>query len=338
MKMRWLSALSPSACARSSAGAPTPCERAARARGSARLVRPRRRPRAARRPGGEPFAGRGAAARPRRGVRLRQDHDGARSARPAGVERNGLRPHAPERHRHPGRRRGDDPPPPLDRPRDRLPGRDERAQPRADGRCADRRGARGPRPRVRPHGAGPRGGAARVGRHPARPWRALPARVLRRDAAAGGDRDRARMRSERAGRGRADDGARRDGAGADPRAARPSAATSASRCCSSPTTCRWSLSSATGRRSCTRARSWNAGRSTRSSTSRATRTRGCSSRRRRTCTGTARRSRSRGRRRASTGPCRAARSNRAATAPSRGVSRGRRPCVRSAVSGPPPAT
>ena len=94
--------------------------------------------------------------------------------------------------------------------------------------------------------SGQDGRAARVGRDPGRPRRPLPARVLRRHAPAGGDRDGARLQPGGADRRRADDGARRDGAGADPRAARlRSARTSVSRSCSSPTTCRSSRSSAT---------------------------------------------------------------------------------------------
>ena len=72
---------------------------------------------------------------------------------------------------------------------------------------------------------GRRGGArrraARPGRHPERAGAAarLPAPVLGRDAAAGDDRDGARLRAEAPDRRRADDGARRDDPGADPRPA-----------------------------------------------------------------------------------------------------------------------
>ena len=53
----------------------------------------------------------------------------------------------PGRKGSPGRRRGERPPAPLGRHRDRLPGRDERAQPGADDRLPDRRGARAARAR-----------------------------------------------------------------------------------------------------------------------------------------------------------------------------------------------
>ena len=53
---------------------------------------------------------------------------------------------------------------------------------------------------------------------------AVPARVLRRDAAAGDDRDVARAEPRPADRRRAHDGARRDGPGADPGADRPAEA------------------------------------------------------------------------------------------------------------------
>ena len=62
--------------------------------------------------------------------------------------------------------------------------------------------------------------AARVGRDPGGARRPVPARAVRRDAPARGDRDGALVQPEGADRRRADDRARRDGAGADPRAAR----------------------------------------------------------------------------------------------------------------------
>ena len=91
---------------------------------------------------------------------------------------------------------------------------------------------------------------------PASPRAPLPARVLRRHAAARRDRHGAGLRAEGAARRRADHRARRDGAGPDPRAARPgSPTTSAWRWCWSRTTCRWWRRSATARSSCTPARS-----------------------------------------------------------------------------------
>ena len=108
-----------------------------------------------------------------------------------------------------------------------LPGPDELARPRLPDRrrrSSSRSGstiARSPR---RP-GAGPRGGDDGTGRDPARP-RAdalLSARVLRRDAPAGDDRDGALLLAQAADRRRADDRARRDDPGADPRRA-PAAA------------------------------------------------------------------------------------------------------------------
>ena len=73
--------------------------------------------------------------------------------------------------------------------------------------------------------ASARGRAARRGAHPRPGARAarLPAPVLRRDAAADRDRDRARLPAEAADRRRADDRARRDRAGGDPAPARPAA-------------------------------------------------------------------------------------------------------------------
>ena len=62
---------------------------------------------------------------------------------------------------------------------------------------------------------------ARHGRHPVPEGaaQAVPARAVRRHAAAGDDRHRARVRTDAADRRRADDGARRHHPGADPRAA-----------------------------------------------------------------------------------------------------------------------
>ena len=189
----------------------------------ARLVRPARRREAAR------GAGRvastldaGERLGPRRRVRLRQDHDDPRAAwgccrrrRPspgrscstatnilAGGE-DAMRPH---------------------RWTDIamvFQGAMNALNPVQDGRVADRRADGAARHRVGRRGEG-RGRASCSRWSASRPRRgdALPARVLRRHAAARRDRDGARLRAEGAAGRRADDRARRDGAGADPGAAR----------------------------------------------------------------------------------------------------------------------
>ena len=96
------------------------------------------------------------------------------------------------------------------------------------------------------------------GRHP-RPGAAVPrvpARVLRRHAAAGDDRDRAVLRPRDHPLRRADHRARRHDPGPDPAAAGPAVPrVRASAWCSSPTTCRSSPRSASRSRSCTAGRS-----------------------------------------------------------------------------------
>ena len=94
------------------------------------------------------------------------------------------------------------------RDRDRLPERDERAQPGAAGRRSARRRDRRP-PRRSPRGearAAP--DAARPRRDPARAAAQLSARALRRHAPARDDRDGARRRARGRDHGRADDRAR----------------------------------------------------------------------------------------------------------------------------------
>ena len=112
-----------------------------------------------------------------------------------------------------------------------LSGPADRAQSRAAGRRADRRGdPHPPRPLAQGrHGA--RGRSARPGLDPAaaRARAAVPARVLRRHAAAGDDRHGGGQRAGAADRRRADHRARRHGPGADPGGAgRACAPTSAS--------------------------------------------------------------------------------------------------------------
>ena len=111
---------------------------------------------------------------------------------------------------------------PRRRHRDGLPGPDDVAEPGAPGRRSrsPRRSWRTARTR-RGRRERARGRAAQARRHPepGAAGRAVPARVLGRDAAARDDRDGDRERAEAADRGRADDRARRDDPGADHRGA-----------------------------------------------------------------------------------------------------------------------
>ena len=110
---------------------------------------------------------------------------------------------------------------PRPRDRDDLPGPDDLAQPGADHRPADPRGARDALRDGARAGRQARDRAARPGRDPEREDapEGLSAPVLRRDAAAGDDRDGAGRRAEAPDRRRADHCARRHDPGADPRAA-----------------------------------------------------------------------------------------------------------------------
>ena len=115
---------------------------------------------------------------------------------------------------------------PLAGPRDRVPGRDELAQPGVPDRPADRRRhLRAPAGGHQEGGPGARRGHARARRHLRRPAARLPAPALGRHAAARDDRDGPRAGPAGADHGRADDGARRGHAaadrGADRGAARP---------------------------------------------------------------------------------------------------------------------
>ena len=173
---------------------------------------------------------------------------------------------------------------PRRRDRDGLPGPDELARPGLPDRRPDRRADPRPRPRglARPQAMDravelmERVGIPRAARAAA----LLPARVLRRHAPAGDDRDGAVVLAEAADRRRADDRARRHDPGADPRRAAHSCATRpAPGSSSSPTTSASSPTSPTGSSSCTPGGSSSRARSTRSSTTRSTPTRGaCSGR------------------------------------------------------------
>ena len=104
--------------------------------------------------------------------------------------------------------------------RDRLPERDERAQPGAPGSGpAPGRGPVAPAAAAG-RGAGQGGDPAGPGRHPARPAPRLPARAVGRHAAAGDDRHGARRRPRGRHHGRADHRARRGGAAGHPGADR----------------------------------------------------------------------------------------------------------------------
>ncbi len=149
---------------------------------------------------------------------MRQDDGAAGPDGAAPSDRGGGRARRDRRGRDPPRRRGLDAAEPVDRHRDDLPGRDERVQPGEDGRLPDRRADGVPRDRDRLGREGPGRRTAPAGGDPALGRGPLSARVLRRDAAAGGDRDGPRVQPEGAPSRRADDRARRDGPGADPAA------------------------------------------------------------------------------------------------------------------------
>ena len=156
----------------------------------------------------------------RRRVRLRQDHDSALAGPAASRQREGrgrLRQALRHRPGHEERERAA----PLSLARDLgdLPGRDERPEPRPPRRRPDRRADRRAARASACRGEPPSGGAPRARGHRARPGGGLPAPALGRHAAAGDDRDGARLRSRDRHRRRADDGARRHGPGPDPGAA-----------------------------------------------------------------------------------------------------------------------
>ena len=137
----------------------------------------------------------------------------ARTARASGEDRRGLDQAGRARARWCGGGRASHR---ARRPdRDDLPGRPRLAEPREDDRLSAHRGdpaaqrCRKVRRRREVSGALGGGGSADAARAP----RAVSARVLGRDAAAGDDRDGACVRSRAADRRRADDGARRDDAG-----------------------------------------------------------------------------------------------------------------------------
>ena len=107
--------------------------------------------RVARRPRGEPVARRGRAARTRRRIRLWEDDDSARRAGPASADGECVRARPPRGQGPPRRRRGERPTAPLGGHRDRLPGRDERAQsrPARSARRSSRRSSFTTRPKDR---------------------------------------------------------------------------------------------------------------------------------------------------------------------------------------------
>ena len=158
-----------------------------------------------------------------RGERLGQVDAGVRGVPPAARARPD---HQRDRHlfrapRDQARRRAADAArraaaPALARDRHRLPERDERAEPGTQRpRSAARRH---PRPPADPAGRGQGAGrvAARPGGHPALPAAQLPARAVRRHAAAGDDRDGTGHRPRGRDHGRADHRARRGGAARHP--------------------------------------------------------------------------------------------------------------------------
>ena len=136
------------------------------------------------------------------------------------------------------------------------------------------------RERLDGEAAGAGGRAARAGRRSraGAPRRRLPARVLRRHAPAGDDRDGARQRAEAADRRRADHGARRHDPGADPAAARaPPGRARDGGDHDHPRPRRRRRDGRPRRWSCTRGGSSSRARSTRSSTTRSTPTPGACS-------------------------------------------------------------
>src|SRR5436309_1495073 len=126
----------------------------------------------------------------------------------------------------PGPRQGlrpEDPEDPMEGNLDHLPGRDELPEPGPEHRAADCRADHPPREGRRRRGDEPRRRTPRTCRNQPRSAAGLPARVLRRHAAARNDRDGPRVQSEDRHRGRARDGVGRHDPGADPRAARAAA-------------------------------------------------------------------------------------------------------------------
>ena len=181
-------------------------------------------------------------ARHRRRVGLRQDHDRAVARAAAAGERAGSSAAASSCSASTSCTKSENGAAPLSlaRDRDRLPGRDERAEP-GPARSASRSPSRS-RSASASHATRAPGAAGEllelVG-HPARRAAGLSARAVGRDAPAGDDRDGPRLRSGDRHRRRADDGPRRHGPGPDPgapRAAPPRAR--ARRSSSSRTTCR----------------------------------------------------------------------------------------------------
>lgn len=159
----------------------------------------------------------------RRRVGLGQERDQPGDPRPA------QRPAYDHHRADPGRRAGTrrnararDPQTAWPGPVDDLPGSALRAAPLLHGGPADRRGVPDPPPGGEQAG-GPAAGHrhARPGRHPAagQAGRPVPARVLRRHAAAGDDRDVPGQRPGPGHRRRADHRPGRHRAGADPRPA-----------------------------------------------------------------------------------------------------------------------
>ena len=179
------------------------------------------------------------------GVGLRQDHHRPADHPAAGTDGWERRVRGPRHHAQLRPRAA----PAAPRHRDGVPGPLLGAQPAAHDRH-DRRGAV-PHPghraaRRRPgRGAGP----ALPGRAQPRALQPLPARVLRRPAPAHRDRPHAgpAAQADRGGRAGVRAGRVDPGAGGEP-PGRPADASSTSPTSSSPTTCRWSATSATGLR------------------------------------------------------------------------------------------
>ncbi len=176
--------------------------------------------RCGRRARGRPGAGRGREARRRGRVGLRQVHAGPGSAAAAAARGAGRRGDPAGRR---GRARDEVGPSAggaVGGCVDRLPGRDALAERRSPRRRPDRRADP-----AAPQGHGGRcaqegRGAAGAGGTAGRAGAGLPARVVRRPAPAGDDRDGAGLRPASDRRRRTDHGARRDDPGADPAADR----------------------------------------------------------------------------------------------------------------------